>query len=218
MRCDGSAKAEQGAVAYDPSEFAAAVTGGVTDRAKLARVASQTILALLAAPESEDDLGFRAPGFLDGGGTARIRVHDLALGESACVGIGRFTKRVVGDADGLSVARVKVPDRTGFVGVAVDTADNSVATEGAVLSAKRLQFDLRAVIAPRGQQRVEVRGLSSGEHVTIRQDGVRVARGHAGTFGKFVATFSGPRASGQHAIKVTGQFADRTGSASYRVR
>ncbi len=218
VRCDGLAKAEQGAVAYDPAELAAAVSGGVTDRAKLARVASQTILALLAAPESEDALGFRAPAFLDGGGTARIKVTDLALGEPGCVGIGRFTKRVVGDADGTVVARVKVPDRTGFVPVVVDTADNSIGTEDVVLSDTRLELDLRAAIAPRGQQRVEVSGLSSGERVVIRQDGDVVERGHAGTRGRFVATFAGPRARGEHRIKVTGQFADRTGSASYRVR
>jgi hypothetical protein len=190
----------------------------VTDRAKLARVASQTILALLAAPESDADLEFRSPSFLDGGGTARIKVTDLALGEPGCVGIGRFTKRVVGDADGSTVARVKVPDRTGFVPVVVDAADNSIGTEGAVLSDKRLQFDLRAVIAPRGQQRVEVRGLASGERVVIRQDGKVVERGHAGTHGRFVATFAGPRATGEHRVKVIGQFADRNGSASYRVR
>lgn len=218
VRCDGAARAERGAVAYTASEFRSSVADGVTDRGKVQRAATQAIPALLAAPEGEGTLGFRAPSFLDGGGKARIRVRNLAPGEPACVGIGRFTRRVVGDDDGRVVARVRVPDRSGFVGVVIDTADGSVGTEGLVLAAKVLPLDLRATVAPRGEQRVVVRGLESGERVVVRQDGEAVARGTATTRGRFVATFSAPGETGRHRIKVTGQFADRTGSAAYRVR
>lgn len=217
LRCDGEAQVEQGAVAYDRADFRSAVAGGIADRTKVARSVSQAIPALLAAPESATSLAFRYPSFLDGGGTARVRVSGLALGEPACVGIGRFTRRVVGDADGAVVAPVRVPNRTGFVGVVADTADNAVGSEGLALAAKELPVDRRAVVAPRGTQRVVVGGLASGERVVVRQDGDVVARGTATSRGRFVATFTAPRARGRHAIEVVGQFPDRTDRVTYRV-
>lgn len=218
VRCDGEAKPEQGAVAYTPAELRAAITDGITDRAKLQRVATQVIPALLVAPESEENLSFDGPLFFNGGGKARIEVSGLALGEPGCVGIGRFTKRVVGDADGRVVTRVRVPNRTGIVPLVVDTADNSVGAEWVALAATDLGIDRRAVVAPRGEQRVVVTGLWSGERVVVRQDGDVVARGTATTRGRFVVELTAPRAKGRHSLAVVGQFRDRNGRASYRVR
>lgn len=217
-RCDGAAKQEVGAVAYDGADLRGAVEAGITDRAKFARSVSQAIPALLVAPESTADLTFHAPSFFDGGGKARIRVSGLAHGEPGCVGIGRFTRRVVGDADGRVVTRVRVPDRTGFVPLVVDTADNSVGAEWVALAATELGVDRRATVAPRGEQRVVVTGLWSGEHVVVRQDGDVVARGTATTRGRLVAEFKAPRAPGRHSVAVAGQFADRNNRVTYRVR
>lgn len=217
VRCDGKARTEQGAIAYTPSEFRSAVAGGIADRSKLQRVATQAIPALLVAPESDGSLSFKAASFFNGGGTARIRVSGLAPGEAACVGVGRSTERVVGDADGRVVARVPVRDRTGFVGLAIDTADRSVGSEWVVLAATELDIDRRATVAQRGIQRVVVTGLWSGERVVVRQDGDVVARGSATTRGRFVAEFRAPRAKGRHSLAAVGQFRDRSGRASYRV-
>lgn len=216
-RCDGAARPEIGAVAYDGAELRAAFDGGIVDRAKAARVASQAIPALLAAPDSDESLSFSARPFLNGGGKARIRVTGLAHGEPGCAGVGRFTDRVVGDADGRVVALVRVPNRTGFVPLTVDTADNSVGAEWVALAATELDVDRRARVARGGEQRVVVTGLWSGERVVVRQDGDVVERGRATTRGRFVAVFRAPRATGRHQLKVVGQFADRVGRASYRV-
>ncbi|MEZ0578709.1 hypothetical protein [Nocardioides sp. MH1] len=217
-RCDGAAKADIGGVAYDGASLREALAGGIADRAKFARATSQAIPALLAAPESATTLTFKAPAFLDGGGKARIKVSGLAPGEAACVGVGRFIQRVLPDAAGKAVAKVKVPDRTGDVPVVVDTSDNSAGIEDLALAAAKLPVGLRDSVAPRGDQRVVVRGLASGEHVVVRQDGDVVARGTATTRGRFTATFPAPRAHGKHVVKARGQFRDRAGQASYQVR
>lgn len=220
--CDGALSDEQGAVAYDRAAYDAGRTHGITvpTSGQWDFAAIQALPALLSAPASEAGevhLG-RVPFFLDGGGRARIPVLGLAPGEAGCVGIGRFDKRVVGDADGRVVARVPVPDRTGFVGLTLESANSSIGAEWAVLAAQRLGFERDARVPAGGRQSIVVRELASGERVVVRYDGARVARGTASSRGVFRADFAVGHAEGTHRIKVTGQFADRTGSRSFEVR
>lgn len=221
-RCDGAAQPEIGAVAYTPADFRTAQSEGVTDRAKVARAVSQSIHALQAAPRSKTDVSLQYPSFLNGGGRARVKVFNLAPGEPGCVGIGRFTKRVVGTVGAAErdfvAARVQVPNRTGFVPVVADTADNSVGSEGVALAAAKLRVALKAAVSPRRTQRVVVRGLFAGERVVVRHAGKRLARGVASNKGRFVVTFDAPRAAKRYRVTAVGQFADRAGRAGYRVR
>jgi|GEM_PF-4475581 len=223
VRCDGALKDDWGAIAYDNAAFAAGVADGITVGAagQWDFASIQALPALLAAPAAEDgaSLSFEGlPQFLNGGGTARFTVTGLAPGERACAQIGGRSGAVVGRGDGTAIARVRVPDRTGFVGVQVNAAQAGVGSEWVALAAKRVPFDRKTVVRRGGKQEIVVRGLFSGERVIVRYDGDRVARGKASTRGIFRADFRVGRDRGTHLIKVVGQFADRSGRKSFKVR
>lgn len=223
LRCDGALEDEWGAIAYDRAAFAAGVINGITvgTAGQWDFATIQALPALLAAPAAADgeNLSFEGlPVFLDGGEPVRFRVTGLAPGERACAQIGRRTGAVVGRNDGTARARVRVPDRTGFVGVEVNAAQESVGSEWVALAAKLIRFDRKATVRRGGKQEVVARGLFSGERVIVRYDGDRVARGKATNRGTFRAVFPVGRDRGTHRIKVVGHFADRTGAKSFEIR
>lgn len=216
--CDGKASADAGAVTYTPADYEAAVADGISDRAKVARVATQAVPALLAAPGATTNLKLGgSPRFLDGGTKQVLSPSGLAPGERGCLRIGGSRASVVGDAAGDATAAVPVPDRTKDVTVSVQAGNQAVGTPAVALAGKRLPVDLRASVRPRGTQRVAVSGLWPGERVVVRNEGDVVARGHADADGTFVARFTVARTTGDDRVAVRGQFADRRGSASYQV-
>ncbi|GAA3807329.1 hypothetical protein [Nocardioides panacisoli] len=216
--CDGAATVDEGAVAYTAADYKAAVAGGVTDRAKFDRVATQAVPALLAAPAATTNLKLGgAPSFLDGGTKQKLSPSGLAPGERGCASIGGNHRSVVGDADGAATVLVPVPDRTKQVTVAIEVVGQAVGTPRVALAAKRLPVDLRQRVQPGGTQRVVVDGLWPGESVVVKNAGDLVARGRAAEDGSFVAKFPVARKAGSCEVAVRGQFGDRHGSTSYQV-
>jgi len=222
-RCDGALMDDWGAIAYDRAAFDAGVTDGITagTAGQWDFATIQALPALLAAPAAAepDSLSFDdVPVFLDGGARVTFTVTGLAPGERACAQIGRRSGAVVGRADGTARARVGVPDRTGFVALQVDAAEQGVAAEWVVLAGKRVRFERSAEVPAGGKQTVVVRSLYVGERVVVRYDGDRVAKGIVSDRGVFRTTFRVGHDVGSHRIKVVGQFADRAGTKSFEVR
>ena len=79
-----------------------------------------------------------------------------------------------------------------------------------------------AVKAPLSARRgttvaITVSRLAPGERVTVTVGGVRFV-GKAGSAGTYVARVAAPRRAGTAKVVVVGQFANRTGSTTFRVR
>ncbi len=221
LSCDSELATEQGAIAYDDAAYAAGVADGITVAAsgQWDFAAIQALPALLSTPASEAgeiDLG-RVPNFINGGGTLRIKVTGIAPGERGCASIGASKRAFVGDGDGIIRVRVPVPDRTRQVTVAAYLLDEAVGTPAVALSDKRFRVGVRARVARGGTQRVDIRGLYAAEPVVIKIDGKVVQRGSAGDSGRYVALVKVGRERGAHQVRVQGRFADRNGSASFRV-
>ncbi len=222
LHCEGKLSEETGAIAYDNAAYNAGAANGI----KVATAGQwdfatiQALPALAVAPASETGeiaLG-RIPAFLDGGGRQLVVVRGLAPGEGACVSMGRNSRHVVGDSDGIARVRIRVPDRSGRIQITADAVDQAAGVSGpVVLSAKKLPLDLKSSVAPRGKQHVVVRGLWAREPVVVKDDGVVVARGKANAAGRFVADYGVGRQRGKHDVVVLGRFKDRRNAASYRV-
>lgn len=217
--CRTPLDAEAGAVAFDDGYYDDAASGiESAARGTWQLSTSQAYAALTFLPAHTTDLHLGVPLFLDGGGKHTFAITGLRAGERACFKLGAKRTWVRGNANGKAVVKAAIPDRTGFIGVTAATADRGAGGETVVLAAKRLPFDLKDRVRRGGKQVVEVSGLHSGERVVVRYDGVKVARGKAATNGTFRATFPVGRKTGTHKVKVVGQFADRTATASFRVR
>lgn len=222
LDCEGKLAGELGAIAYDQAAYDAGATDGITvpTAGQWDFATIQALPALLTAPVSESgeiDLG-RVPSFLDGGGRQRLVVTGLAPGQRGCASIGRNSRRVVGNSDGVARVRVPVPNRTGSVQVSAEAIDQAVGVAGIVaLAGKKLPLDLRSDLHPRGTQRVVVRGLWADEPVVVKDDGSVVARGKANADGRFVAAYGVGRQRGNHDIVVIGRFKDRRNAATYHV-
>jgi hypothetical protein len=220
--CDGALADEQGAIAYDAAAYQAGIDDGITDSTagQWDFAAIQALPALLLAPASEAgeiDLG-RVPDFLDGGGRLRITVTGIAPGERGCAAVGPNKRAFVGDDEGAAAVRVPVQDRTRRLTVSATVLDEAVGTPAVSLSATKLKVAVRDRVAPRGTQRIDVRGLFDAEPLVIKIDGKVVERGSAGDFGRYVALVKVGRDRGRHLVTVQGRFADRKGSASFRIR
>lgn len=222
LACEGALAGETGAIAYNDAAYAAGATDGITDvtSGQWDFSTIQALPALVMAPASEQgeiSIG-RTPAFLDGGSRRVVVIHGLAPGERTCASIGRNTRRAVGNGDGKAWLRIRVPDRTGRVAIKATAIDQeAVRTGGVVLSAKRLRLATRSSVAPRGRQRIVVRGLWAGEPVVVKNDGAVVARGRANGNGRFVTKYGVGRQRGKHKVVVIGRFQDRRNAASYRV-
>ncbi|WP_122817015.1 prenyltransferase/squalene oxidase repeat-containing protein [Nocardioides pantholopis] len=219
--CEPGLAREAGAVAYDDAGISAARTYGLADpldRTPWVGATVQALPALLAAPAPTAARSIAAPrGYVRAGSRQVLTVRGLAAGERACVtGAGRVA--VLGSGAAAKV-RVTVPGGTRNRTVRVSTADGSATTAVQALGRKRLQVALRVrAVRPGGRQVVTVRGLAPRESVRVALRGRVVAKGRATRAGTFRdATRVGAR-RGAVKVRVTGQFAHRSATTSFRVR
>jgi hypothetical protein len=127
--CDRALHPEKGAIAYNRAAYADGKDDGIPALAasQWQTVAVQALPALAHAPAAHVDLALNVPDRVDAGGYARVRVHGLAPGERACVGINYRLKTVIGvRGDDAVVVRIPVPKRTGERDVRLLTANHSV--------------------------------------------------------------------------------------------
>lgn len=210
---------EAGAIPFDDSYYDDALDGGIAPGADLSSwllSTSQTVAGLTYLQERPADLAVDVPEFLDGGGTARIKVSGLAPATRGCLRVGGQRAFFRATESGRANLTSPVADRTGFIAVSVATGTEKVATEARVLAATRFDVTRSRVVAAGKRQKLVVDGLDSGERFVVKDGRKVVRRGTAPTNGTVTVRYR-PQGLGRHVVTVTGQFADRTGRATFRV-
>ncbi|WP_193609235.1 hypothetical protein [Nocardioides lijunqiniae] len=160
-------------------------------------------------------------GFRRAGARAAVGAAGLAPGTTVCAaGPGAGGALVAAGANGQALASVRLPSGTGTRRYVLRDATGVRASYAfQVLGAARLPLKVaRGTVARGARQQVRVRGLVPGESVRVLLRGKRVAAGRAGRSGVFVAAFRVGGRSGKARLTAVGQFPDRTGATTMRVR
>jgi hypothetical protein len=219
--CTFFGPADLGAIAYNDQAVTAAAADDLVllTADQYRRASSQALPALRWAPEAPGVPSATAPtGFLRAGASAAFRVAGVDPGEAVCVS-GPLTARrqVNATLTGTAGVPVTLPAGTADRVVRATTAEGTDTATLRVLGAKRLSFTLKKTVRKGARQTVRVTGLAPGESVRLFLRGTRVAAGKATPAGVFARTFRVGAKTGSAKVKVLGQFANRTGTKTFRV-
>jgi hypothetical protein len=155
----------------------------------------------------------------------RVTAGGLAAGEAYTVRIAGARVAAGKASDAGRVSRsVVIPTglREGSVKVTVtgSVADRKGADVVRVVTRKRLAITVASSsVRASDSQRYTVRGLAAGERLVATYKGKQIspAGARADAHGVYTGTFDVRTAWGTKTVKVTGQFASRTGSATFQV-
>jgi hypothetical protein len=216
--CTTELTADNGAIAYDGAALAAARSAGVGAlRDQFRRSTAQALPALLVAPAgTPNDASFAT--FARPGQVVDVRADDVAPGQTVCIS-GR-PGAVLTNADDAGTASVEFTlpanesRRTFRVAIRGEVLGDVTYR---VLEAKRFAASLKSATVPAGKkQRVTVRGLATGEAVTVRYRGDVVVRTIA-TGRSFSTAFEVRRDTGKQRVVVVGEFGNRRAVEKFRV-
>lgn len=221
--CPDALSGETGAIGYDDAAVAAGRTDGITTtkQDQWRRSTAPTLPVLQWAPPATSALALTGPdGFVKAGSTAPYRLAGAAPGATLCVsGIGS-AHRIAAGSDGTASLDLTMPQGTAVrVATAAAAAGAPDTASVQVLGARTLRVMLARATVHRGARlHVVVRGLVTGERVTLRLRGVTVKVGKANGRGRFVADVRVGRRLGRAKVVARGQFpALRHGHAVVRV-
>ncbi len=219
--CHSKLTKDRGAIAYDRTAYDAALVDGVIED-QWTRAAAQALPVLLWAPVSKGAPILKAPArFVQAGSFVKLKVSGLEAGERICVFSKKQAKKTATSyvsKNGRN-AKIKVltPSGTGERTFRVKSLGGTAKTVVSVLGEEVLKVKVGdATIDAGDTQSVIVSKLAAGESVKIKIGDRLVAKGVANNSGKFTASFKASGA-GDATVDVTGQFADRVGTATYLV-
>ncbi|WP_299051932.1 hypothetical protein [uncultured Nocardioides sp.] len=219
--CDGALRTEVGTVAYDRAALEAGRESGIdaTNRDQFRRASAQAVPALRSLGAVKGSLAqARATRFVKAGQPLTLEVSGLTRGTRSCL-TGPATRFDVPNAADREVT-VDVPSGTANRTYRLSTFAQKVdsVTVRALDKTTLAANVAKSRVARKAQQTVTVKRLAAQERVTVKVDGTRVARGTANGNGVFRATYRVTGPKGDAAMKVVGQFGNRTGATSYVVR
>lgn len=215
--CDGLARSEVGAVAYDTTAYFDARKFGITtaNGAQWRTVAAQATPALVAAPAASSALRATAPTFARAPSSVWVTVSGLAPGARGCVNLVGRNVWVIGEikpslAFGLpDGTKTHTATLTGFAGATTTRRITALAP-------KRLPVSIRETRLRAGRtQYIRISGLHPGEKVSVHYGGVVVRRGVARSNGAFLTSFPVGSSKGDKRVYVRGQFPTRRNSAPF---
>ncbi|WP_110206067.1 prenyltransferase/squalene oxidase repeat-containing protein [Nocardioides daejeonensis] len=216
--CEPGTGAEAGAIAYNDDDLTAAAQDGIGDleRGIYVRSAAQALPLLTLAPAAEGTLGVQGKnGYLAGGSRTAVTLTGVAAGERVCVVGGKAAVT----ATGPGTATVTLPASTGVRTLTLVTADDSAETTVSVLGKAKLKVKAAKAAVKKGKKnKVTVTGLAAGEKVKLKLGKKAVAKGTANAKGTFKAKVKAPKKAGKVKLQATGQFANRKGATTFRVR
>lgn len=211
----GKLAPENGALAYDAAELRNAATTGISDAADRDQwifVGSQAIGALTYAPAAAAPDAVEGPTFVPSGSAFNVTVKGLAPGERACLG----SLVLSGTGAPLSV-RVS---GTLPAAITLTSATGTVRGSTMALAPTRLKPIAPTKVKRTKAVKVTVKGLAPGEQVTVTLRGRKVLAGKATAKGVFSKKFKvkAKNRRGKAVLKVTGQYATRTGKKTLKIR
>lgn len=205
---------EHGAVAPDQTELETARQQGIAVEAlgTWKRAGAQALAALAYLPQSTPALSAPA-GYVKAGSTITATVAGLRAGEAACLsGVGTPTR-----VTGPGAVTVTLPAATADHALTLATVGKPVAVTVRALGKAKLKLKLDKKLTKGTKQKVKVTGLASKEKVIVRVGGKKVDAGKANAKGVFTAVFKATGKPGKRIVKVAGQFANRSGKATFKV-
>jgi len=218
--CTTALTGETGAIAYDAAAFETGRTEGITDGTadQWRRASAQALPVLRWAPAATGSYGVSGPtGFVRAGTTVALDVTGLPPAADACLSSGSGKQALTGT--GATLRRVvKLPAGTARRTFTLASPAGTDRATLRVLGGLRIPLTLSDRTPKHGtRQYVIAHGLAAHEKVTVSYRGHVVARGTAGSTGRFRGYFrAGP--AGTRTLKVTGRFpAIRHATTSLRV-
>ncbi|MDO9458387.1 prenyltransferase/squalene oxidase repeat-containing protein [Nocardioides sp.] len=218
--CRPYAGADEGAVAYDDAALESVTGTPITQEAQdqFRRATAQALPALTSAPDGV----VPTPYVSDYVRARSVQRVDVAAspGDVVClVGNGTTRLRRVPTTGTLSFS-FTLPSGTGNRAYAVQDGDEVVYSRTyRALGSKTLKVRALASVRRGAQQRVVLTGLAAGEQVKVSFGGKVVARGKAGSKGRFQRAFTVPVKAGlgQRKLRVVGEFSTRVGTTTFKV-
>ena len=206
--CTTGLTGETGAIAYDAAAFEAGRTEGITEGTadQWRRASAQALPVLRWAPAGTGTYAVTGPtGFVRAGTTVPLAVTGLAPAADACLSNGSGKQALTGTGATLRPG-VKLPAGTARRTFTLASPAGTDKATLRVLGGLDIPLTVSDRTPKRGtRQYVVARGLAVGEKVTVSYRGDVVARGKAGSTGRFRGYFkAGP--AGTRGLKVTGQF------------
>lgn len=220
---DSALANELGAIAFDQTALSAAKGAGitVTTRDQWIRASAQAAVGI-DAQLPKGSVAVSAPtGFIAAGSTIAVSATGLSANE-------KFTAEIVGskavsgtaNGTGVATANITLPggtaDRT--VTVTGSRATRTGSTTVKVLGAKKLSISAKSSIKKGKKQSIKISGLVAGEKVTIYVSNKRIKTATARTGGTYTLSFKPTGKAGKKTVKVVGQFTNRNGSKSFKVK
>lgn len=219
-QCASALAGATGAIAYGPTELETARRTGITatTRDQFRRATAQALPTLRYAPRAATAPRVTGPqGFVRGGAKLTLNVSGIAPGGAACLS-GPGTRAALSGTNGVQKVAVTTPAATGNRAYTLVTADGAATATLRVLGKTRLKAaPVKKRVGKGARQRVRVTGLAAGERIVVRVAGKRVGAGKATRKGAFAATFKVTGKPGKRAVRVVGQFSNRTGKTAFRV-
>ncbi|WP_157538418.1 MULTISPECIES: hypothetical protein [unclassified Nocardioides] len=208
-RC-GVTPTHAGAIAYDDATLAGGI--GDDDLDQTAPATAQALVGLAYLPRSAPTVS-ATTSYVAAGANVAVKVAGLRATQPACVSGGATPVKKTGPG----AVTIKAPAGTATRTLTLTTLGVTRTTTLKVLAATKL-----AVKAPLSARRgttvaITVSRLAPGEKVTVTVGGVRVV-GKATSAGTYVARLTAPRRAGTAKVVVVGQFVNRTGTTTFRVR
>ncbi|GEP36806.1 hypothetical protein NPS01_04690 [Nocardioides psychrotolerans] len=224
--CASGLTPDNGAIAYDAAARNTARGEGITDAVEdqFRRASAQALPGLQWAPaEGTGAVAVPNQRFFQQAGRSITVVSGggLAPGDTVCVTRGRaVAARTTAGDDGQAVARVTLPAGTALRTFVLRSGEATVgSTTFQAVAAKKLGLKIAKVRVARGAfDTVKVSGLARRESVRVFLRGKRVAAGTANAQGVLTKRFKVTGNLGKATLKVTGEFANRTNTATITVK
>lgn len=225
--CATELQDDAGAVAYDGAAQRAGRADGITveTQDQWRRASAQAVPLLSLTPAAEATEGSPEPvtsgRYHKAGSRVIVTGAGFAPGDTVCFTLGnRGITLTPADHDGRASAWVRLPK-----GTAVRTfSSTSGDVEGAVLSFAVLDRERLTASAKRNQVRrggtqvLRLRGLAPGEQYRVKYRGKVRKRGTVNANGARNVRFKVGRKAGKVKVVAIGQFGNRRGNDTFRVR
>lgn len=214
---------ELGAIAFDQTALNAAKGAGITvaTRDQWIRASAQAAIGV-NSQLGKASFAVTAPaGFIAGGSTIAVSATGLAPKEKFAAAVsGGATVQGTASAAGVATASVTLPAGTATRTITVTGSRTSRTGTQSVqaLGSRKLAISAKSTVKKGKKQTVKVSGLAPGEKVVVYVSNKKIKTAKANSKGKYTLSFKPSRKAGKKTVKVVGQFKNRTGSKSFKVK
>lgn len=209
---------EAGAVAYDDQAIIDARTDGEIagpDRSQWTLASAQSLAGLAYLGDPAAGKITVPTTYVRGGTNLSVKLTGVRAGQPVCLSGMGPAKRLAGPQTTV----IKLPTATVTRVLTLRWLNGSTTATVKVLGAKTLRPRVAKTSVVRGGlQTVTTTGLAPGERFTVRYAGRTVRSSVATSTGVARATFRVGRVKGLKSVLVLGQFSNRRGTATFRVR